>query len=553
MDYKERYQAWMEADFLSSEEKASLSKLGEEEKAEAFYQDLAFGTAGLRGIRGLGPNRMNKYVVRKVTQGYASFLKKRFADRLDNGIYITYDCRINSQAFSMEAARVFSANGIKAYVFNDYRSTPQLSFAVREKKAMGGIVMTASHNPSNYNGYKAYNALGCQLSPEEADAVVAEIARISAMDQVLYDEEEKLVFEADPALDAAFLDTIRDLHQGKANPDLSIMMTPLHGVGGPFAKELLEGLGYDFSAVKAQFEPDGTFPTAPKPNPEEEEALGLLIQEGKKAGSDLLLATDPDADRLGVMVRHGGEYVTVTGNQLAALMVHYLLESRDYARPAAIVKSVVSSDFPGDIARDHGLEVYDTLTGFKFIGDQVDRLVKAGRQVVFAFEESIGYLPGDYIRDKDAFGALVLAAEMAGYYKREGKTLIDQLEALYGHYGYYAEKTLNIYLEGRQGKEDMQALMDHVRRRPLDFAGDLERVKLTDYLEDLEGYTKSNVLVYGLKNGSWFAIRPSGTEPKIKVYISCVHQKKSQAQALLATIEEAMEERINLVLKDREK
>ncbi len=549
MGYQERYLAWMQGGFLTQEEIHILESLSEEEKEERFYQDLEFGTAGLRGIRGLGTNRMNVYIVRKVTQGYAQFLKERYADRLAQGVYLAYDCRHFSREFAIEAARVFSGNGIPAKIFKHYGSTPQLSFAILEEQAMGGLMLTASHNPADYNGYKAYNGKGCQLSPEEADLVFEKIDAIHRYQDIRYDDQERLVSEASLALDESFVKTLKSLHRKPVNDALRIMYTPLHGIGGEMTLRVLGELGYHVDVVHEQFAPDGDFPTAPKPNPEEEDALKLLLQQGEREKAHLLLATDPDADRLGVLVRHQDAYRVVSGNQLGALLVDYLLNNRTVTRPAAIIKSVVTSDFAADIARRHGLLVENTLTGFKFIGEKVDQLVQEGVQVLFAFEESIGYLPGSYIRDKDGIGAAVVVSEMVGSYLREGKTLFDRLDELYQEYGYYQEETMNIVLEGQEGKNQMEGLMVDIRKRPLDFAGDLEVLRTTDFLDELPGYTVADVLIYHMKNTSWFAIRPSGTEPKLKVYISGVAKGKEEADRYLQTIKEVITFRLEQYLQ----
>lgn len=548
MGSRENYLAWLHGSFLNEAEKKELQAMREEEIQDRFYRDLAFGTAGLRGIRGLGTNRMNIHVVRKVTQGYAAFLLEAFPERRENGVYLVYDCRHGSRLFAQEAARVFSANGIPAHVFADYRSTPQLSWVIRERKAMGGLVLTASHNPSDYNGYKAYNASGCQLSPEEADAVFGKVDAIESFDQVLVDETGRLVTDADPALDTGFLDAVASLHRGPANPDLRILYTPLHGVGGAFTRSALADLGYQVDVVAAQFEPDGDFPTAPKPNPEEAEALELLLEQGRRTQADLLLATDPDADRLGVVARHKGDYTILSGNQMGALLVDHLIRHRTIERPCHLVKSVVTSDFAADIAERNGLHVENTLTGFKFIGARVGEFAARGEQVLFAFEESIGYLPGAYIRDKDGIGTAVVVAEMAGTLHREGKTLVDRLDELYAEYGYYAEDTLNVFLEGRSGREQMKAFMASLRTDPFVLATELAVVERKDFLEDHEGFAKSDVLHYRLANGSWFAIRPSGTEPKLKAYISCRAPGRSDAERDLQTIREAITARLERFL-----
>lgn len=546
MDAQKRYQQWLDDPALTSEDRAALRAMGPEEIREAFHQELSFGTAGLRGIRGLGSNRMNIYVIRRVTQAYATVLLERYASLRDHGVYIAYDPRHQSREFAREAARVFSANGIPAYLFDDYRSTPQLSYVIRQQRAMGGLMLTASHNPADYNGYKAYNPLGCQLSTGEADAVLRETGRLREKGGVRVDPGETLVRTPDPSVDASFLAQMKRLHQGPANPDLRIVYTPLHGVAGAFTRQTLESLGYDLRVVEEEFSPDGDFPGTPRPNPEEPAALERLLRAGEGCGADLLMAADPDGDRLGVVIRHGGAYRTLHGNQVGALLLDHLLETRGAPGDGWLVKSVVSGNLSSAVAGAAGLRTADTLTGFRFIGDKIEELAREGRTVVFAFEESIGYLPGDYIRDKDGIGAAVAVAEMAGRWKARGMTLADRLEELYARHGFFAEETMNLYFEGAAGRAQMEALMECWRRDTPAFGPDAPVGEALDFLAGVPGFAPSDVLYYRLGGGSWIAIRPSGTEPKIKVYISVVRREQPEAEAALGRIRDAIHERIRL-------
>ncbi len=551
MDHMEKYEQWLSSPYIDEEDKEELRELTPEEIRDRFYTDLSFGTAGVRGIRGVGTNRMNKYVIRKVTQAYALFLKRIYDRELNGGVILAFDCRIMSEAFAREAAGVLSANGIKVWIYDDVSSTPEISYAIRTRKAAGGMMFTASHNPPEYNGCKAYNALGCQLSDEQGELVFEELEGLRGLEDVLVDPEEKLVKLLPGSVRTKFLREVRHLHKGKANRSMTVAYTPLHGVGGEPTKMLFDKLGYNLEVVESQFAPNGNFPTVRKPNPEEEGAMKLLIEKGKEVDADLLMAADPDADRLGVMVLHEGKYVTITGNQLGALVVDYLIRTRHLEPHTYIIKTVVTSDLCSAIAKRNNVGVVNTLTGYKYIGTKMQQLLDEGKNVLFSFEESIGYLPGTYIRDKDSFGAAVLVAEMTGALLAEGKTLVDQLEELYGDYGYYIEDTMNIVLEGEEGKKLIHGLMQLFRDEGIDSQGTLDVAHMQDFLRDIEGFPKSNVLRYYLKNHSWLAVRPSGTEPKIKIYISAVGTTRDEAELNLQLIEKAVNEKVHGYLNER--
>lgn len=545
MDYRERYELWLNSPHIDEVDREELRGLPEEEIRDRFYMELGFGTAGLRGIRGIGSNRMNAYVVRRVAEAYGRVLKRNGSPELKNGVIMAYDCRILSRELALEAGRVLSAAGIRVYMFDDYRSTPEISYAIRCRQAAGGFMFTASHNPPEYNGLKVYNAQGCQLSDEQSRHVMEELESIEGFGDIGYDPKGKTIRSMPGSQNQKYLKTIRGLHQGKPNRDLRIAFTPLHGVGGQVVRDLFTRLGYNLTVVESQFAPNGNFPTTRKPNPEETESLKLLMETGQESGAHLLLATDPDADRLGVAVLHEGQYRVITGNQLGGLLTDYLIRTRKHVSPSYIIKTVVTSDFCSVIAKNNNVGVSSTLTGFKYIGARMEELLEDDRHVVFAFEESIGYLPGTHIRDKDGVASAVIVAEMAGAWLREGKTLVDRLEDLYQEYGYYLEDTINIYLEGEEGKKQILGLMVDFRQNGIELSDGLEVAHTQDFLKDIEGFEKSNVLRYYLKNHSWFAIRPSGTEPKIKIYISAVGRTRQEAEMNLGAIQGSIDKRVS--------
>ena len=545
-DWQSSYAKWLQDTGISSEDVETLKAMSEEEIKENFYEDLAFGTAGIRGIRGLGTNRINKYVIRKVTQGYCDFLIDTIPDARAKGVAIAYDTRHMSRAFAEEAANVFSGNGILVYLFSTIRSTPELSFTLRYLKAAGGLVLTASHNPQEYNGYKVYNETGCQLSTGEIELLVEKINRIKTFDKILIDEERRRIRLLTNELETAYLDQIEKLALNPFNKDLSIMYSPLHGVGLSPMKKLLEQVGATFNLVDEQCIPDGDFPTAPKPNPEEPEALNLIIEEGKKHKSELLLATDPDADRLGVMVLHQADYIYLTGNQIGGLLTDYILKYREYdAKNSYLLTSIVTSKFGATIAKSYGVDTVITFTGFKNLGKKMEEFLNEGKDVLFAYEESIGYLPETFIRDKDGISTSFLVAEMAGVLKKEGKTLVDQLKSLYEKHGYFKEKQVSYTLKGIGGLEAIRSIMADLRESGLGQSPNGFKLKETvDYLETTIDSDYTNLLYYTFEDGSWIGVRPSGTEPKLKLYINIMADKPGQADAKCSILEKWFKERI---------
>jgi len=534
---QELYEAWLNDSNVDEATKNELRAISAQqgEIEDRFYRELEFGTGGLRGVMGAGTNRMNKYVIGKATQGFANFL---LGESKTPSVVIAHDSRNNSDTFSLEAACVLAANGIRTYLFRSLRPTPQLSFAVRDLKATGGIVVTASHNPPEYNGYKVYGADGGQLVPEQAEQVIGRIRDIASFDQVkrLTPEEAQqqglLVWLGDADdqryVDAVVAQSVRpDVIKGEAGDQLNIVFTPLHGAGNVPIRNVLAQAGFSkVSIVSEQEQPDGMFRTVKSPNPEEQEAFTLAVQLADRVGADIIVGTDPDCDRMGAVVKNDkGEYVVLTGNQSGALMVHYLLsnlkELGKLPENGAVIKTIVTSEMGADIAASYGCTVVNTLTGFKYIGEKMSQYEADGSHTfLFGYEESYGYLTGTYARDKDAVVASMLICEAAAFYKAQGKTLYDVLLELYAKYGTYLEKLESRTLKGKDGVAKIGEIMDDWRSNPPEEIAGIAVSKVLDYGLGLDGLPVENVLKYILADGSWFCLRPSGTEPKIKVYFA---------------------------------
>ncbi len=546
----ELYERWLSDDNIDETTKDELRSIAGQtgEIEDRFYRELEFGTGGLRGVMGAGTNRMNRYVIGKATQGFANFLRGQSSSP---SVVIAHDSRANSDVFSLEAACVLAANGIRTYLFPSLRPTPQLSFAVRDLGATGGVVVTASHNPPEYNGYKVYGADGGQLVPNQAEQVIQEIRAIASFDQVkrLSREEAEaqglLVWLGEEA-DQRFVDAVAaqvvqpELIRGGAGDELGIVFTPLHGAGNVPIQRVLGQAGFTkVSVVSEQERPDGMFPTVKSPNPEEQEAFTLAIKLAGEVGADLIIGTDPDCDRMGAVVKNDkGEFVVLTGNQSGALMVHYLLSNLKangkLPENGAVVKTIVTSEMGADIAASYGCEVFSTLTGFKYIGELMTKFEKDGsREFLFGYEESYGYLTGTYARDKDAVVASLLICEAAAYYKSQGKTLYDVLLELYGLYGTYLEKLESRTLKGKDGVEKIGAIMNDWRGAPPTEVAGVRVSKVLDYSEGLDGLPAENVLKFLLEDDSWFCLRPSGTEPKIKVYFAVRGKSLDEASTSL--------------------
>ncbi|MGG4144803.1 phospho-sugar mutase [Paenibacillus algorifonticola] len=560
----QRYHAWLNDPLIDDATKEELRGIAGDEKeiTDRFYRDLEFGTGGLRGVMGAGTNRLNTYTVGKATQGLANWLL-RHASGDAPSMVIAHDSRNYSPEFALDSALVLAANGVKTYLFKSLRATPQLSYAVRSLKASSGIVITASHNPPEYNGYKAYGADGCQLIPEDAEQVIASIQQVTGFDQVKRmsrDEAEAqglLVWLGEDA-DESYINTVVaqslnvELLRSGVGEQFSVVFTPLHGTGNMPVREVLAKVGFsNVHIVAEQEQPDGYFSTVKSPNPEEREAFTLAIKLAQQVNADIIIGTDPDADRMGAVVKNNnGEYVVLTGNQSGALMVNYVLsqltERGQLPDNGVVIKTIVTSEMGADIARSYGVAVENTLTGFKYIGEKMTGYEKTGeRSFLFGYEESYGYLTGTYARDKDAIVAALLICEAAAYYRSLGKTLYDVLLELYEKHGVYLEGLESRTLKGLDGVQKIAGIMDSWRNQPPVDINGVKIEQILDYKLGLDGLRPENVLKYMLADGSWFCLRPSGTEPKIKVYFAVRGESTVQAEEALDALRQAVMARVD--------
>ena len=567
MNWQDVALKWEKFEGLEDYLKTQLENFSEKEKEEAFYAPLEFGTAGMRGIVGPGINRMNIYTVRQATEGLARLIETYGEEAKKRGVAIAHDSRHFSPEFALESAKVLVKHGIKAYVFEDLRPTPELSYAVRHLHTFAGIMITASHNPAAYNGYKVYGEDGGQMPPKDADALTEYVRQVEnplAVDVVTKEElEQSALFEwIGEAVDAAYLEEIKSV---SVNPsllsdtkDLSVVYTPLHGTGLMLTKRALDQAGFTgLQVVSEQAVPDGDFTTVKSPNPEEAGAFEYAIRLGEETKADVLLATDPDADRMGAAVRQpDGTYQVITGNQIAAILLDYLLFAHQKAGTlpanAAAVKSIVSSELPTVIAEYYGAKMVNVLTGFKFIAEQIKNYEETNAHTfMFGFEESYGYLVQPFVRDKDAIQAVLLLTEVAAHFKSEGKTLYDGLQALYEKYGYFLEKTISVTVQGLEGPAKIKALLDGLRKEvPSNFGG-IKVALAQDFAVNQQvdaqgvvseiGLPTSNVLKYILEDGSWIAVRPSGTEPKIKFYMGVKAASQEEAEEKLAKFQKDLD------------
>ena len=522
MDIHEKYEYWLTFDDNTKNELESITDKKEIE--DRFYKDLEFGTGGLRGIMGAGANRMNKYTVGKATKGLCEYLKNEFAG--EKSVVIAYDSRNNSKAFAECAAEILCYNGIKTFLFEEIMPTPVLSFSVRYLNCNAGIVITASHNPKEYNGYKVYDEYGCQLVPQYADKVISYINNVKDIKSVKHMNLNMalsngyLTYIGDEVLNS-YISEVEKMAVYKEASDLKIVYTPLHGTGNIPVRKVLSDMSFDVSVVKEQAVADGNFTTVRSPNPEEKDALNMALEQAKRANADLVIGTDPDCDRVGVGVLHNGEYTLLTGNQTGALLVDFYLKFKKQSLnpKSTLVKTIVTNDLGAEIARKNGLNVVETLTGFKYIGDQITKYEKTGEnEFLIGYEESYGYLVGTYARDKDAVIASMLICEMAAYYKKNKMTLVDALNVLYSEYGFYLDALDSFVLKGKDGASRIKNIMSYFRANKATVFPNITDVK--DYSTGIGDLPKSNVLKFFLKGGSWIAVRPSGTEPKLKMYSS---------------------------------
>ena len=564
MTYQENFQKWADFADLPDYLRRDLESMDEKTKEDAFYTNLEFGTAGMRGLIGAGTNRINIYVVRQATEGLARLIESKGVNEKERGVAIAYDSRHFSPEFAFESAAVLAKHGIKSYVFESLRPTPELSFAVRHLNCFAGIMITASHNPAPFNGYKVYGEDGGQMPPHDADALTSYIRAIEnpfavEVADVEAEKASGLIEVIGEAVDTEYLKEVKDVNINPAlieefGKDMKIVYTPLHGTGEMLARRALAQAGFDsVQVVEAQATPDPDFSTVKSPNPENQAAFALAEELGRQVGADVLVATDPDADRVGVEVlQKDGSYLNLSGNQIGAIMAKYILEAHKNAgtlpENAALCKSIVSTDLVTKIAESYGATMFNVLTGFKFIAEKIQEFEeKHNHTYMMGFEESFGYLIKPFVRDKDAIQAVLVVAELAAYYRSRGLTLADGIEEIYKEYGYYAEKTISVTLSGVDGAEQIKAIMAKFRNNaPKEWNATTITV-----VEDFKAQTStaadgtvttlttppSDVLKYTLADGSWIAVRPSGTEPKIKFYIAVVGESNEDSQTKIANIE----------------
>ena len=564
MTYQDNFQKWLDFADLPDYLRQDLNNMDEKTKEDAFYTNLEFGTAGMRGLIGAGTNRINIYVVRQATEGLARLIESKGGNEKERGVAIAYDSRHFSPEFAFESAAVLAKHGIKSYVFESLRPTPELSFAVRHLNCFAGIMITASHNPAPFNGYKVYGEDGGQMPPHDADALTTYIRAIEnpftvEVADVEAEKASGLIEVIGEAVDVEYLKEVKDVNINPAliqefGKDMKIVYTPLHGTGEMLARRALAQAGFDsVQVVEAQATADPDFSTVKSPNPESQAAFALAEELGRQVGADVLVATDPDADRVGVEVlQKDGSYLNLSGNQIGAIMAKYILEAHKNAGTlpdnAALCKSIVSTDLVTKIAESYGATMFNVLTGFKFIAEKIQEFEeKHNHTYMMGFEESFGYLIKPFVRDKDAIQAVLVVAELAAYYRSRGLTLADGIEEIYKEYGYFAEKTISVTLSGVDGAEQIKAIMAKFRNNaPKEW-----NTTAITVVEDFKAQTAtaadgtvtnlttppSDVLKYTLADGSWIAVRPSGTEPKIKFYIAVVGESNEDSQAKIANIE----------------
>ena len=574
MNYKEKYNIWLNLDIINNETKDELLSIKDEKELEdRFYKDLEFGTGGLRGVIGAGSNRLNIYTVGKATQGLAIYLLERY--KKDISVTIAYDSRNMSTEFAQCASLVLAANGIRVNLFESLRPTPELSFAVRELKSNAGIVLTASHNPKQYNGYKVYGEDGCQITDEAANSIISEIDNVDYTDikNISKDEaiEKGLLKIIGEEVDRKYIDMLKSYTINKElvknyAKDLKIIYTPIHGTGLMPIKRILTELGYEnLHIVKEQENPDGNFPTAPYPNPEDPKVFELALKMAEEINPDIIFGTDPDADRIGVVVKDSnGKYQILNGNQIGVLLTHYILEAykneNNLPHNGAIVKTIVTTEMVRNICKDYNVELFDVLTGFKYIGETIGNFEKDNSNTfIFGFEESFGCLFGNHARDKDAVVTAQMICEMTLYYKNKGLSLYEGFINLCEKYGYYKEKLISIELKGKEGQEKISSCIEYLRANEIKEINGVMVKTFFDYKlsqsKDMQTnklsiltLPKSNVLKYVLEDGSWFVVRPSGTEPKMKIYLAVIGNSIEDSNVKMNIFEKEIMKNINEVL-----
>lgn len=571
MSWQETLKKWTSFAALDEALLKQLNEVVKDEKEveDAFYKNLTFGTGGMRGVLGPGTNRMNIYTVRKAVEGLSLYIKENVQHCEERGVAIAYDSRYMSQEFAIEASRVLGSHGIKAYVFESLRPTPLLSFAVRYLHAAAGIMITASHNPPEYNGFKVYNEDGGQVPLKEAAAIIEKVDLVA--DELSVNVAEQKDLEANGLLtwvgekiDKAYLQALKGLQkQENASDDLTIVFTPLHGTAHELVLAGLNQVGFtNVHVVREQANPDPEFRTVESPNPEEHQAFTMAIEQGQAINADILIGTDPDADRLGVaVIDANGAYQVLTGNQLGTLMLDYTLShlSEEERKNGKLIKTIVTTEMGRTVAKSYGVDTIDTLTGFKFIGEKIKEFESTEEHYLFGFEESYGFLIGDFVRDKDAVQAAIVACEMANYWKKQGKTLLQALDGLYEQHGYYLEGMKSLTLKGKDGAEQIATIMEDIRANPFTELGGLKVLAVEDYdtsnrtllVEDkneIIELPKENVMKFILEEDAWVCFRPSGTEPKIKSYFGVKTTEETKSKDLLQAIQSQVEERINQII-----
>ena len=556
MEYRVRYRQWLDYEALEPEMRAELEAIkdNEEEIRDRFCQELTFGTAGLRGKMGVGTNRMNVYTVQRATSGLALYLLSTYGrEAMQRGVVIAYDNRENSELFAKEAALTLNGFGIRTYVFDRLAPTPELSFAVKYRQSIAGIVITASHNPKEYNGYKVYNEHGCQITGEMAEAILEKIdiyQELAALPvQMTYENAKSmdLYHEIGNAYHQVFQKAVLEqalLTDAAAKENLNIVYTPLHGTGLGNVTAVLDKDGFSqVHVLESQKEPDTQFSTVQSPNPEDKEALALAIAYAQELNADIVLGTDPDCDRVGIAVKNGDDYTLLTGNQTGALLVDYVLSQKQLDDKSVVIKTIVTSELGADIAKARGAEVLNVLTGFKYIGEKMIGFEETrDHNFVMGYEESYGYLVGSHAKDKDAVVASMLICEMAAYQKAQGRTLLDRLEELYQEYGYYKDMVDSFTLPGVDGQDRIADIMDSLRAADASVFGGLTVAERKDYAEGIDELPKANVLKYFFADGGWMAVRPSGTEPKIKFYYSVKGESMKSAEDKVESLRSAVKE-----------
>ena len=566
MSYRETYNNWVENCYFDEKTREELRNLkgNEKEIEDRFYKNLEFGTAGLRGVIAAGTNRINIYTVRRATFGLANYiLKNTSKEEQERGVVIAHDNRFMSREFCVEAANTLAACGIKAYIFDSLRTTPELSFAVRKLHTIAGIVITASHNPPEYNGYKVYWEDGAQVMPEIASAITEEINSIVDYSTIptLSEENKDLVVLLDDEQDTAFIEAVKEQLIRKelvenVGKDFKIVYTPLCGTGNVPVRRALKEVGFEnVLVVKEEEMPDSNFAGIEYPNPEDKKALTRGIELAKAEGADLVMATDPDCDRVGVAVRTtSGEYVMLTGNQIGGMLTNYIIESQKAENKlkdnGVLIKTIVTSEFGADIAKANNLEVMNVLTGFKFIGEKIKSFEENNNEktYLFGYEESYGYLVGTHARDKDGVVASLLISEMAAYYYSKGMSLYEGLQELYKKYGYFKEETMSLTLAGKEGLEKIADIISYYRNNDIESFNNKKVIEVKDFANGIDGLPKANVLKYFLEDESWIAVRPSGTEPKLKFYIAVKGKEESECDEKVAGIKADIKETLDKIM-----